>query len=343
MKNKDMKDRDTDQEIYETFLKDSMNEINRKYSLSEEDQQKIVKIGKNQARLTNIMISIAILLLIIPAMTLMTYSYYGFGGRADKLIDVAANTIYVTEPNMSLEEMEIEDDIGFFSMDILFDVYKRIGKEDYKASEYDIHFGLDNPTKVKKNYTLERPLPDTPSPETEVLIHPDAILRFDPKEEWDMLNHLPDGTVAEIYVSFTALMDPDKVRQLIPKEVDLRWLAVDTGLEAKQMNKEEQPITAIGYPAQIDSTTWSPFNGNEQSNEEVFMDILSQLSKNEEIAETVANKNLDIPERLKFINKNGINVYGAVITGPTTELRKLQQMKEIRAMKVGEVKLWNWK
>jgi len=74
------------------------------------------------------------------------------------------------------------------------------------------------------------------------------------------------------------------------------------------------------------------------------MDILEFLRKNEENAAKIASaKSLGLEERIPYIKKNGVHVYGAVVTGPTSELRKLQSNEAIRTMKVGEVKLWNWK
>lgn len=334
----------SDDELYQNFIKNTKQEYRASHILTEKDQRAIFNMGKNHARLTNIFISLAVLLLIIPVMTLITYFYYAIGGKADKLIEVASNTIYVTEPNINLEKIKIEDEIGLFSMHVLFDVNKRIGKEDYKAGDYDIYFALDHPNFPKKTTLLDRPLPEIPSVETETLLHPKAKIPYDNWGEWDILKGLPDGTVAEVYVSFSALHSPGEVEQILPKETDVRWLAVNTGLEAKQVDKEGVPITAIGYPAQIDSTVWSPFNGREQTNEEVFLDILTQLSKNEEVATKVARaKSLELKERIAYLKKHGIQIYGAVVTGPTPEIRKLEQMKEVRAVKVGEVKLWNWK
>ncbi|WP_121614469.1 anti-sigma factor [Mesobacillus foraminis] len=333
-----------EESIYKAFLSDSKRESENNLSFSEDEQRKIINTGKNTARITNIMISLAVLLLIIPVMTLVTYMYYSLGGEANRLIEVAGKTIYVTEPNISLEEMEIEHDIGFFSMNIFFDVYKRIGKDTYKVGNYDIYFALDKPSFPKKNTLLERPLPEIPQVETEILLHPKANVPFNRDSEWEILKGLPNGTVAEVYVSLNKLMKPEDLKSILQTDTEIRWLAVDTGLEAKQVDSEGVPITPLGYPAQIDSTIWSPFNGREQNNEEVFKDILSLLEKNEDVAEKVARaKSLEIKERLAYIEENGIKVYGAVITGPTSELRKLEQISEIRAMKVGEVKLWNWK
>jgi hypothetical protein len=333
-----------DDSFYQSLMESTRQDFKKMLPFSEEEQRRIVQVGRNSARLTNIMISLAILLLILPVMTLLTYMYYGYGGKADHLIEVASKTIYVTEPNVSLEEMQIEDEIGIFSMHVLFDTYKRIGKEDYKADNYDIYFAWDQPSFPKKNYLLDRPLPEIPSVENESLLHPGAVIPFNTNDEWKILNGLPDGTVGEVYVSFSELKKPDEIEKLLPENTELRWLAVDTGLEAKQTDKEGVPITALGYPAQIDTTTWSPFNGREQANEEVFLDILNLLEKNEGTAEKIARaKSLELKERIAYIKENGINIYGAVITGPVPELRKLEKNPLIRAMKVGEVKLWNWK
>lgn len=334
----------SDEDLYKDFLNETKEEMENSYTLSEDEQQQIIQTGRSTARLTNVMISLAVLLLILPAMTLLTYMYYGIGGKANELIDVVSKTIYVTEPNMSLEEMELEEDIGVFSMHLLFDVYKRIGKEDYKAEDYDIYFALDKPGFPKKNYFLDRPLPDIPTLDTGTMLHPKAPVPFHSTEDWDMLGGLPDGTVAEVYLSFNELMEPNQLEKALPDETELRWLAVDTGLEVRRTDKEGVPIAPIGYPAQTDTTTWSPFHGREQTNDEVFMDILKLLEDNEDVAEKVARaKSLEVKERRAYVQENGIKIYGAVVTGPTPELRKLEQMKEVRAVKVGEVKLWNWK
>ncbi|MFJ7728707.1 anti-sigma factor [Neobacillus sp. NPDC097160] len=336
-----MSDRHDEEKGYQQYLQESVKEMNEFQPYTEEGQSEIVKLGKYTARRTNIMISLAILLLIVPVMTLASYMYYATGDRANQLIDVATKTIYVTEPNMSLEELRLEDEVGFFSMTINFDLFKRIGKEDFKVGNYDIDFLLDQPDFPKKNLFLERPLDEYPNKETEFMVHPDATLTFSSTTGWDMLKKLPDGTVSEVYVSLNQVMKPEELKESLPKNMELRWLAVDTGMDAAQVDQEGVPITPLGYPAQYDPTTWSPFKTDD--NEKAFLEILLQLEKNESVATKVARaKSLSLGSRLAYIKKHGINVYGAVITGPTEELRKLQDMREIRAVKVGEVKLWNW-
>lgn len=342
--NKKDRNETKDEELYETLIHDSVKEFEDVHPYNEKEQKRIIQRGKNSAIRTNILISLAVLLLIVPVMTLSTYLYYAIGGRANNLIEVASKTVYVTEPNMSLEEMELEEDIGFFSMNITYDVFKRIGQEDYKVGNYEIYHAFDKPSLPKRNMSLERPLPELPSEETEYLVHPDAAIPLERSDEWDILRGLPDGTVSEVYVSLNQLMGPEELEKQFGKNIEVRWLAVDTGVEANHVDGEGLYVTQLGYPAQIDDTTWSPFNGRDQNNEEVFMDILQFLEKNEEVTVKFARgKSLVLSERISYLKENGIHVYGAVVTGPTPELRKLENSPFVRSIKVGEVKLWNWK
>jgi hypothetical protein len=340
----DKKQNQNDEELYQSFLNESMKDYDDNHKVPEKGYERLIKAGRNQALRTNIMISLAVILLIVPVLTLGSYLYYAIGGKANHLIELATKTIYVTEPNMSLEEMELEEDIGFFTMDIYFDVFKRIGKEDYKAGEYSVRFTLDQPNLPERDMKLERPLPVTGEMGTDLLYHPEGVYDEKADSDWEILEHLPDGTVGEIYLSLNQLMKPKDLEKQLGKNVEVRWVAVDTGLEEKNVYEAGFSVAPIGYPLQVDSTTWSPFNGREKFNDEVFLDILKFLAEDEDTAEKISRaRSLVLKERIPYIEKHGIQVYGAVVTGPTLELRKLKENDLIRVMKVGEVKLWNWK
>ncbi|WP_042356846.1 anti-sigma factor [Bacillus rubiinfantis] len=338
----DKEQKQNDEELYQSYLSESEQDYEKGYKMPGYRQKPLIKAGRNHALRTNIMISLAVILLIVPVFTLSSYLYYAIGGKANHLIDITTKTIYVTEPNMSLEEMELEEDIGFFSMNLYFDVFKRIGKEDYKAGDYTVSFALDKPNFPKRNMRLDRPLPTIGGMETDLLYHPDGPYGTTADSDWNILNHLPDGTVGEIYLSLN-LMKPEELEKQLGDKVEVRWVAVNTGLEEKSLDDVGFPVAPIGYPLQVDSTTWSPFNGRDKSNEAVFLDILKFLAKDEKTAEKISRaKYLGLKERLPYIEKHGINIYGAVVTGPTPELRKMKGNNSIRVMKVGEVKLWNW-
>lgn len=338
----DKEQKENDEELYQSYLNESLQDYEKNCKVPEQKQKRLIKMGRNHALLTNIMISLAILLLIVPVLTLGSYLYYAIGGKANHLIDLAIKTIYVTEPNMSVEEMELEEDIGFFTMEIYFDVFKRIGKEDYKAGEYSVNFALDQPNIPERDMILERPLPITGDMESDMLYHPEGPYGKNVDSDWEILEHLPDGTVGEIYLSLNQVITPEELEKQLGNHVEVRWVAVDTGLEDKILYEAGYSVAPIGYPLQVDTTTWSPFNGKD--NEKVFLDSLKFLAKDEKTAEKISRaRSLALKERIPYIEKNGIQVYGGVVTGATPELRKLKDNNLIRVMKVGEVKLWNWK
>lgn len=338
----DKKNKQNDEERYQSFINKSKQDYENYYNIPEKKQKKLITSGRIHAMLTNIMISLAILLLIVPVLTLSSYLYYTIGGKANHLIDIATKVIYVTAPNISLEEMELEEDIGFFTMDIYFDIFKRIGNEDYNAGEYSVRFFMDNPNLPEPDMKLERTPSISADMETSMLYYPDGPYGKNVKSDWDVLAHLPDGTVGEVYLSLNQLLTPHELEKQLGNNVEVRWVAVDTGFEDKTLYEAKYPLAPIGYPPQVDNTTWSPFNGREQSNEEVFIDILNFLSEDEAIAEKISPaKFLALKERIAYIEKNGIRVYGAVVTGSTPELRKLKDLELVNVMKMGEVKLWN--
>ncbi|MFJ6207406.1 sigma factor regulator N-terminal domain-containing protein [Lysinibacillus sp. NPDC092081] len=82
------------------------------------------------------------ILLIVPISFMMTLMYYAFGTKSTTLMDVASKTLYVTEPNTSLEEIEFDMSFTPFSMKLAFEQYKRIGEEDYKRTHMIYVFSL---------------------------------------------------------------------------------------------------------------------------------------------------------------------------------------------------------
>ena len=80
-----------------------------------------------------------------------------------------------------------------------------------------------------------------------------------------------------------------------------------------------------------------------ESNEQAFKDILNFIVQHEELATEVSSaKNLELKERIAYINEHGIKTYAVVVTGPKNEIEKLRETNLVRIIKIGEVKLWNW-
>ncbi|WBX81350.1 MULTISPECIES: anti-sigma factor [Virgibacillus] len=321
----------------------SVDQENDREDIPPEKVQQILNSSIRHAKFSLVAYVVMILLLIYPIMVIASYLYYGVNNKAEELIDVAINTVYVTEPNVSLEEMEIEEQINLFHFQVQMDLFKRIGKKDIKQGEWQVKYLFDDAKMPVRNYITESPKERIPYFDTKKLYHPKATITNRDNTAWDTLEKLPEGTVSEIYVSLNKLTNPDEMPDIVDgMDVEWRWYAIDTGLESTGKDLEGRYLAPIGYPAQTDPDAWSPYN-NSKSNEAQFLDSLHLLEKYEDQAVAISHaKSLELNDRISYLMNHGIHVYAGVLTGPTKEILKLQENEAIRAIHIGEVRLWNW-
>lgn len=329
--------------IFDEFKLEEQEESERLDTLPPDQVNKIIKNSIRNARFSLTAFVVMIILMIYPLMTMVSYLYYGLNQKAEDLIQVAIQTVYVTEPNVSLEEMDIEREFGLFSFDVYMDLYKRVGKHDIKLGDWEVGYQFSDAEFPKRNYIIENPPKEIPNYETKKLYHPDAGITNPETNGWEKLEKLPEGTVAEVYISLNEVMNTKEVEELTKgTDTEWRWYAIDTGLEATGKSLDGGYLTPLGYPAQPDPDGWSPYNSR-KPNEEQFMDSLYFLQKYEQQAIGIAHaKWLDLDYRINYIEDNGLKSYGGVITGPTKEILKLKDNDAIRGIYIGEVLLWNW-
>lgn len=298
---------------------------------------KTVKKAINSSKWRLIFSTLTVLLLIVPTCYMLTYMYYAFGTKSTTLMDVTSKTLYITEPNTTLEELEFDMDFSLFSMKLSFEQYKQIGDEFYPAKTYDLQFVFNNLVKKEMKSYLEKIYPKYPSQTNQWLAHPKQHVEFNSEQEWRVLSGLPDETVVEAYMSLNDLYSVEEVMNEM-ENIDVTWAAIYTGTE----DKMEEVISPIGYPVQPNQTSWSPFRDS-TSHEETFLNMLKDIEPYEEIAAGVSpHKNLKLTERIDYLEQHGFKTYGVVVTGPKTEIESLQDSELVRYMKLGEVKLWNW-
>lgn len=307
----------------------------------ENDSGHKIKKAITSSKWRLILSTITVALLIVPTIYMLTFVYYAFGTKSTTLMDVTSYTMYVTEPNTTLEELEFDMDFSLFSMDLSFEQFKQIGDEFYPIKTYDLKFAFDELVDKEIASRLEKAYPKYPTETNQWLVHPRKTPEFSTTEEDLKLAGLPEETVVEAYLSFNDLYSVKDVVSTM-EGVDVTWAAIYTGVEDTMLSAGGNVVSPIGYPVLPDSTNWSPFK-DAQSHEEVFLDMLKYLQPYEEIAVDVsAHKNLELAERIDYLEKNGFMTYGVVVTGPKNEVEKLQNKPMIRYMKLGEVKLWNW-
>lgn len=289
-----------------------------------------------------ILSTITVVLLIVPICYMLTFGYYAFGTKSTTLMDVASKTLYITEPNTTLEEMEFDMDFSLFSMDLSFEQYKQIGDEFYPAKNYDLHFVLDDLVSKETDSKLEKLYPKNPTDTNQWIAHPSQFLvDFNIYNESKVLSGLPEETVVEAYISLNDLYEVKEVENVM-ENVHVTWAAIYTGTEDKMLSSKGDLISPIGYPVQPDQSYWSPFRDS-PSHAETFLKMMKDLLPFEDLAVKLSpHKSLELEERIQYIENNGFKTYGVVVTGPKNEIESLGKLDMVRFLKVGEVKLWNW-
>lgn len=305
------------------------------------DGSKKVKRAINFSKWKLILTTLTIVLLIIPTCYMLTFGYYAFGTKSTTLMDITSKTLYITEPNTTLEELEFEMDFSLFSMGLSFEQYKQIGDEFYPAKSYDLKFVLNDLVKKDTISHLEKIYPNYPTQTNQWIVHPNNYAEFNSGDEWRVLSGLPEETVVEAYLSFDDLYRvEDIVKEM--NTIDVTWAAIYTGIEDNMLSADGDVVSLIGYPVQPDQSYWSPFR-NSTSHEETFLTILKEIEPYENIAVEVSPyKTLELEERIHYIEENGFKTYGVVVTGPKNDIEALSELPMVRHMKLGEVKLWNW-
>ncbi|HEU5138833.1 MAG TPA: anti sigma factor C-terminal domain-containing protein [Bacillales bacterium] len=171
---------------------------------------------------------------------------------------------------------------------------------------------------------------------------------------WKRLDKIGDGYVAQMSFSTKRGMTPEGLQQLL----------ADYNLTLLQMPVYAGEVTAVegistvrtsggkvfvphltlhpktDYSEKNRLSSWQiGFNNKESVTKAVdsFMQDLNWLIQNGDYAWEKIDK-----KRLAYLQKHGVKVYGAVVTGPVSELKKLKSEKALYEFELGRVELWNW-
>lgn len=327
-------------------------------------EKRIIRRGKWKARFANTMTVLSVFLIFTVVSSIITALFYSSGDRGERYRDVLSSAIAVSRPNTTVHLNA--DAKLYFRTEYSGRLQKQIGSEQVDAGSYSSKFLLGLGGIGNYNWT------DQQSGNTGSFIfnYPQAAQstggqRSD-AQEWERLEMLPDGTVAEAYLSFDRLYSTDELlKKLEPLNVLPVWFAVDGGLAAD----ERSFSTLLGFPYQplwhaedmtvreISSEKWGWFGkvtsssssspsvesyGSGELREQNFIETLQLLQKYKTITRNAAPF-LKVDESLSYLEEHGVHLYGAVITGPVKELLKLQEDSWVSNIRVGEVRLWNWR
>ncbi|GGF82173.1 hypothetical protein GCM10010912_29140 [Paenibacillus albidus] len=330
--------------------------------------KKIIRRGKWRARIANTFTVLSALLIITVLSSIITSVFYETGARRENYRDVVSSALAVSRPNTSVQ-LNGSTHV-FFTTDFAGKLVKRIGDEQVTVGDYSLRMLLGRASISQYSWLDEQsvnggvfyyPRAGTPTGTGE---------RWD-DEEWGKLEKLPEGTVAEVYLSFDQLFTTDQLLQKFEgRNMEPVWFAADTGPDA--VDAEGQVLTTpLGFPYQpiwhaddmivqevketkagwfgmtgsrsvLSSSPPVESYGSGELREENFMKTLYLMQEYKSIAAKVAPF-IRLDESVSYLEENGVRLYGAVVTGPVKELLKLREEPRISHLRVGEVRLWNWR
>ncbi|CAM4088078.1 hypothetical protein BAMA_17035 [Bacillus manliponensis] len=224
----------------------------------------------------------------------------------------------------------------FFRAEMNAPLVKMMGQEEIPLGEVTVNSFFSNISIEKEwfNRTLQNELYFAhPNTKTKELDNFHETI----SNTWNTLHTLPEGTVAELAISFKNPYSIEEIDSILYENFGAQeipptpaWYALDTGYEKEDANPYLSNFNIFG------------FSGT--TKDHGVLSTMELLTKHENIMHNVGwynSEKLHLQKRYKYVKKHGVNVYGVVITGPSKELLKLQHAKEIRFACLGEVRLWN--
>lgn len=327
---------------------------------NDKKEARIIKLAKWKARIHNALTALVIILVGTFLCGLITSIYYSSGNPARLAVyrDVIESTIAITEPNLLFRGGGTGVN-PYFSMGMRGDLRKEIGSEYVNAGEIQLSFLFNQVRFPERKLLIDKD-------DTWPFRYPTASASMN--SDWKKLEKLPEGTVAEAYLSFDQFYTMDEVLQKFKaKDMAPVWFVVDTGFDDITANPRASfigfPYHPIWHPddmtvnsrltekkglfTRVVSESASSPQVEEYGSGELrtknFMKTLELLSNYEQIANRVAlGGELRVPERINYLKKHGVKIYGIVVTGPSKEILKLKKEAWVAGIHLGEVRLWNW-
>ncbi|MEK8132640.1 anti-sigma factor [Paenibacillus filicis] len=371
-------------EAYQAYLEEVMTASESSRDESEQADQiperrvpkgaerRIIRKGKWKARLMNGLTGVGLILLLTIISGILTGLFYGTGepDRMTQYRDAVASAIAVSRPNVTAELNGQGN--AFFSMDLTGKLMKQIGDSRESAGELSIKFLMSLATSPQISWRDNRswgifhhPAYKPQGQDTDTTEKSNS--RTD-DSEWATLDKLPEGTVAEVFISMDRLIPIDELLQwLEPKNLEPVWFAADVG-PSSWRDDSGIVMSPIGFPYQplwhpgdmkvdqyserktgwfgkvVMSSSSSPSvkaYGDGELRGQNFLQTLKVLQQYKSVTRQVAPF-IKVDEAVDYVEKNGVQLYGLVLTGPSKELLKLKQEPWVRNLRVGEVRLWNW-
>lgn len=171
----------------------------------------------------------------------------------------------------------------------------------------------------------------------------------------DQLGRIDDGNVADLSFSTMTLMQPEQLLKLLEGyDLAVTGMPVYSG-ELKNFNVAHTIGGGTDY--YVPHLTLRPLYEFEEDNRLSMWGLYFTAEDLGKMSEHTENMISDLEwltaniqyngvgedkQRLAYLKKNGVQVYGATVTGPVRELQKLKKQPEFREFRLGRIEVWNW-
>lgn len=332
---------------------------------NEEKAQEIIRKHKNRfsLRLSLNIIRVGVALFILYAIYMMAisifYDHSTIGKRTEFYQKLAIDW---TDPALTTELFsDTTNEISpFLTQKISIPLEQSVGGKNYVVSKLELRkplltaFTTINIDKIypyvasEDGFNFE--LPYNPKSGKKLPQYEDTTV-------WHPLDRVHEGHVATIAFSLNDYYAPKEVVDLLKAyDVTVLWMPLYMG----ELQKYTEGGWGGGSGSMSLNTPWGlsgakvvddDFRGGssirwltadtvEESEEAMIQNMEMMLSKNKSLAERLLGTHY-LQERLDYLQNDGFQAYGAVVTGPVKELLKLKERKEIYAVQLGEIKPWN--
>ncbi|MED4584060.1 anti-sigma factor [Brevibacillus choshinensis] len=323
-------------------------------TLSDEKQRAIIRRGKWKMRLTNSVYTFGIFFL-IGAVLLIANGWIG-SWMHDDLFRVTKDMVNFSQPGVSVGSSGSQ--VGALYGQIKMELREQVGAEEQNVGfleSTNFLWSVRAEPKwadgIRETKLFFRYPTDEKMTEEET-----AYLRT---PAWNTMNKLPEGTVSQLAVSFDHPLTYDDYQKLISRHIfaynaETVWFAIDTGVELKDHDQDGGNLLLSagevwGYAERNLDYGNAPIqvNGEGDRRTATFLAEMKYLTEHDQLtrdigAGLVSHRDPEIAERYSYLQEKGVRIYGAVLTGPTKELLKLQAEKSITAAFLGKVEWWNW-
>ncbi|PEI93466.1 sigma-M negative effector [Bacillus pseudomycoides] len=302
---------------------------------------------KHRLQILTFLLAVCMVIYMIGGVLSSIYFQVNNEQKLKEVRDLPALALEATIPNSRVTGGGTNVE-AFFRTKGTINLVKTVGKGEFKLGTIQIDSFLSS-------VQVEQTWADTAYQQNLFFVHPKTkqIEHFqeESKKVWETLQKVPDGTVAELAISFDKPYTLQELEPLLYSVFEAQempptpvWYALDTGLEAASDDHPRlSSFEVFGFPKDLHLHDLE--TKQLKTTEEQVIEMMRILSQHEETVQRVAqrsNGELNLQKQYQYVKKNGVKVYGIVITGPSKELVKLQNSPHVRDATLGDIEFWNW-